>query len=386
MTGTQTGPIRGAPPSRTEDPKHMREALELARRGWGRVSPNPLVGAVVARDGAVVGRGWYREYGVEHAEAMAIREAGDRADGATLYVTLEPCRHEGQTPPCTDAIRRSGIRRVVIACRDPNPAAGGGADALLEAGLDVEIGLEARAGRRLNAPFLWFHAMGTPFASLKLALSLDAKLGARGLRTAVTGPQAWEDVHRLRASHDAIMIGRGTVDVDDPLLTARGENEPRRPPIRVVLDSELHLSLGSQLVRTVSSAPVWVVGDPEFEGYAERAAALEDAGVDVIPVTREADHTLRVESIWEELARRGVSSILVEGGGRVASALLRSRRIQRMHAFFSPLFLGHDAVPGFPELDASQPGEWLTVDREAFGPDTKIVIEHRSLGRVLERF
>ncbi len=378
-----TGPIEGAPPSRTEDPAHMREALELAIRGWGRVSPNPLVGAVVARGAEVLGRGWHAEYGADHAEVVALREAGERAAGATLYVTLEPCRHGGKTPACTDAIRRAGIRRVVIACRDPHAQAGGGAQELRAAGLDVEIGLEGRSARRLNAPFLWFHATGTPFASLKLALSLDARLGAPGVRTAVTGPQAWEDVHRLRASHDSILIGRGTVDVDDPLLTARGETAPRRPPARIVLDSELQLSLDSQLVRTVDQAPVWVIGDPDFEGFDERAERLRGAGVEVIPVTREMDHTLKVENIWEQLAHRGIGSILVEGGGRVASALLRSRRIQRLHAFLAPMFLGKDGVPGFPELDPSEPGEWRTVDRAAVGPDTSIVIEHRALAETL---
>ena len=154
--------MRGAPPSRMEDPGHMREAVELAARGWGQVSPNPLVGAVVSQGSEVVGRGWHAEYGGDHAEVMALREAGPRAAGGTLYVTLEPCKHEGHTPPCVDAIRQAGIRRVVIASRDPHPSAGGGAEVLRQAGLDVEIGLEARAAKRLNAPFLWFHATGTP--------------------------------------------------------------------------------------------------------------------------------------------------------------------------------------------------------------------------------
>jgi len=362
----------------------MREAVALAVRGSGQVSPNPLVGAIVAQGDEVVGRGWHAEYGGDHAEAMALREAGERASGATLYVTLEPCRHDGHTPPCTDIIRRSGIRRVVIGCRDPHPVAGGGAEELRKAGLDVELGLEARAAKRLNAQFLWFHATGTPFASLKLALSLDARLGAPGVRTTITGARAWEEVHRLRAAHDAVLIGRGTVDVDDPLLTARGERAPRRPPVRIVLDSELHLSLSSHLVRTVGQAAVWVVGDPEFEGFDRRAAELQSAGVEVIPVLREANHTLKVEQIWKQLADRGVISVLVEGGGRVASALLHSRRIQRIHAFVAPLFLGADGVPAFPDLDPSEPGEWQAVERGAIGPDTSIVMEHRALGETLD--
>ncbi|MGH7542129.1 MAG: bifunctional diaminohydroxyphosphoribosylaminopyrimidine deaminase/5-amino-6-(5-phosphoribosylamino)uracil reductase RibD, partial [Gemmatimonadota bacterium] len=249
--------MRGSPPRRTEDPAHMREASELAERGWGRVSPNPLVGAVVARGRDVVGRGWHAEFGADHAEVMALREAGPRADGATLYVTLEPCAHQGKTPPCTEAIRRAGIRRVVIACRDPDPEAGGGAGALRTAGLDVEIGLAGAAAKRLNAPFLWRHRTGTPFGALKLALSLDAKLGIPDTRASVSGPAAWERVHRLRAAHDAILVGRRTAEIDDPLLTARGEVQPRRPPIRAVLDPQLRLAPTSQLARTVQLGPVW---------------------------------------------------------------------------------------------------------------------------------
>lgn len=383
MTSRSADPIRGAPPSRTEDPGHMREALELAKGGWGQVSPNPLVGAVVARGDRVLGRGWHAEFGGDHAEIVALADAGDDARGATLYVTLEPCRHQGKTPPCTDAILRAGIRRVVIACRDANRQATGGAEVLREAGLDVEIGLEGRTAKRLNAPFLWYHTRGYPFASLKLALSLDARLGAPSVRTAVTGRRAMEAVHQLRALHDAILIGRHTAEVDDPLLTVRGEMEPRVPPIRVVLDTELRLRLDTQLVRTVGQAPVWVVGDPEAEGFEGRAAALRDAGVQVISVPREDDHALRAEEIWGALARRGVLSVLVEGGGQVASTLLRQNRIQRIHAFIAPIFFGEGGVPAFPDMQASRPGDWSPVDREALGPDTRIVLEHRSLAETL---
>lgn len=361
----------------------MREALELATRGRGRVSPNPLVGAVVARGERVVGRGWHAEYGDDHAEIVALAEAGEEANGATLYLTLEPCRHHGKTPPCTDAIRRAGVRRVVIASRDPNPAAGGGAEELRRAGLDVELGLEGRASKRLNAHFLWFHARGFPFASLKLALSLDAKLGAPGVRTPVTGPKALEQVHALRASHDAILVGRHTVDIDDPLLTARGERRPRRPPVRIVLDTELATSPDAQLLRTVEQAPVWIVGAPECDGFEERSRGLREAGAEVIAVPREAEHALRVEAIWRELAARDVTSVLVEGGGRVASTLLRKGRIQRIHAFWAPVFFGAGGVPAFPDLTPSRPGDWVPVEREALGVDTRIVFEHRALDETL---
>ncbi|MCG8468991.1 MAG: bifunctional diaminohydroxyphosphoribosylaminopyrimidine deaminase/5-amino-6-(5-phosphoribosylamino)uracil reductase RibD [Gemmatimonadetes bacterium] len=383
MIATGSDLLAGAPPSRTEDPRHMREAIALSQQGAGRVSPNPLVGAVVAKGDEVVGLGWHAEFGGDHAEVVALREAGERAKGATLYVTLEPCTHQGKTPPCTEAILRAGIRRVVIACRDPNPVASGGAETLREAGLDVEIGLEGTSARRGNAPFLWYHARGFPFASLKLAVSLDAKLGAPGVRTPVTGPRALEEVHRLRAAHDAILIGRNTAEIDDPLLTARGEESPRVPPTRIVLDTELRLGADTQLVRTTDQAPVWVVADPETPAFAARARALEDRGVVVIAVPRTDPRSARVEAIWRELAERSIISVLVEGGGRVASTLLADGRIQRIHAFLAPLFFGSDGVPAFPDLTASKPGDWTPVERESLGPDTRIVFEHRGLDETL---
>ncbi|WP_419161905.1 bifunctional diaminohydroxyphosphoribosylaminopyrimidine deaminase/5-amino-6-(5-phosphoribosylamino)uracil reductase RibD [Candidatus Palauibacter sp.] len=385
MTAQGFDPIAGAPPSRTEDLRHMREALAIARRGLGRVSPNPLVGAIVARGHQVLGSGWYAEYGGDHAEVVALREAGTRAAGATLYVSLEPCRHTGQTPPCTAAIIRSGVRRVVIACRDPNPEARHGAEELRQAGLDVEIGIEGTAAKRLNAPFLWFHREWVPFASLKLALSLDAKLGAESVRTPVTGIRALDEVHRLRACHDAILIGRNTVAIDDPLLTARGEVPPRVPPVRAVLDTRLRLGLGTQLVRTVEEAPVWVFADAGADGFEERAAPLRDAGVEVIGVPGRDEHTLSVDAVWNEFGTRGVLSVLIEGGGQVAAATLRQGHVQRIHAFLAPMFYGEDGVPAFPGLDPSKPGDWQPVQREALGQDTRVVFEHRRLEEVLSK-
>lgn len=378
-------PLAGAPPSRTEDVRHMRDALALARRGQGRVSPNPLVGAIVARGHQVLGSGWHAEYGGDHAEVVALRDAGPRAAGATLYVSLEPCRHEGQTPPCTNSIIKSGIRRVVIACRDPNPEARHGAEVLRQAGLDVEIGIEGTAAKRLNAPFLWFHQEWVPFVTLKLALSLDAKLGAERVRTPVTGIRALDEVHRLRASHDAILIGRRTVSVDDPLLTARGEDPPRVPPVRVVLDTTLRLDPGSQLARTAASAPVWVFADAEADGFEARAEPLRDAGIEIIGVPREDEHALGMGEVWNQLAMRGVLSVLVEGGGRVAAATLRGGDVQRIHAFIAPVFFGEEGVPAFPGLDPSRQDEWRPVQRDPLGRDTRIVFEHRRLDEVLRR-
>ncbi len=333
----------------------------------------------MAQGREVVGRGWHAEFGEEHAEVVALREAGERARGATLYVTLEPCAHRGKTGPCTEAIRKAGIRRVVIACRDPNPESGNGAEELRRARLDVEIGGEGTDAKRLNAPFLWYHATGVPFTSLKLAVSLDAKLGARGVRTAVSSPAAWEHVHHLRAGHDAILIGGRTAEIDDPLLTPRGEAEPRRLPVRIVLDPEIRLSPRSQLARTVEVAPVWVFGDPREEDDGARRRALEEAGVTVLEAPREADDRLALDDVWATLGTRGVTSVLAEGGGQLSAALLRAERVQRLHLFVAPIFFGSNGVDAFPDLAPSARGDWTLVDRRGVGPDTLLVLEHRSL-------
>ncbi len=210
----------------------MRRALELAARGWGRVAPNPLVGAVVARGGEVVGEGWHTGYGRPHAEVEALRVAGEAARGATLYVTLEPCAHHGKTPPCTDAILAAGVRRVVFAASDPNPRAAGGCAVLETAGVEVERGVEMRAALDLNAPF--FHGIAgpeRPWTELKLAVSLDGRVADRDGRSAwITGEEARAEVHRMRAGFGAVAVGIGTALADDPRLTVRGAVEPRVPP------------------------------------------------------------------------------------------------------------------------------------------------------------
>lgn len=360
----------------------MREALRLARRGWGRVAPNPMVGAIVAREGEILGRGWHAEYGGDHAEVVALRQAGDAAAGATLYVTLEPCDHVGNTPACTEAIRRAGISRVVVACRDPHAAAGGGADSLRAADLQVDIGTEAEAARRLNAGFLWRHATGMPFASLKLAVSLDAKLGATGVRSAVSGDAAWERVHELRAAHDAILVGRRTAEIDDPRLTARGDIEPRRPPVRIVLDPTLRLGPDSRLARSTECGPVWIFTHIERVS-SERGRLLADAGVELVGIPLDVQGRMRPKVVWAALLERGIDSVLVEGGGRTAAMLLEERRIQRMHLILAPMFCGEAGVPAFPGIDAIDVGEWAPAEREALGVDTHLVLEHASLRSVL---
>lgn len=349
----------------------MRRAIELAGGGWGRVAPNPLVGAVVAGDRGIAGEGFHAEYGHEHAEVRALREAGDASRGGTLYVTLEPCAHHGKTPPCVDAIIESGIRRVVVACRDPNPEAEGGINRLVAAGIDVASGVEAEAAARQNAAFLWHQRTGRPFVTLKLASSLDGRIAARpGVRTAMSGPTAGRWVQRLRAGNEAILVGRVTAEVDDPLLTVRGES-PRRPPVRVVLDPDARLSPRSRLVASAGEAPVWVAVSSGAPLAARQA--LEAAGVRLVELGLAAPHRLDLAALLEAMADAGLTSLLVEGGGQVAASFLAADLVQRMHLVYSPVLLGPDGVPAF---GTSAPGVPLRlVSHEALGDDAMLEYE-----------
>lgn len=356
----------------------MRRARELAEGGRGQVSPNPLVGAVVVdADGRVLGEGYHASLGDDHAEIAALDAAGDAARGATLYVTLEPCDHHGRTPPCTEAIVRAGIARVVYAVRDPHPGASGGASSLRAAGvaterLDDEAEVDAIV--RQNAPFLWSLVAGRPFVALKLGMTIDAKLAARpGSRTDITGSEAWERVHELRADADAVMVGRGTVTVDDPRLTARGEMSPRRQPIRVVLDSMASLGAGSALVNEDVDAPVLVVTGGD--AHPDRLYALQESGVDTVVARRTTDGLLDPLSVLRRLHERGVRSVLIEGGARTADSFLAAGLVERFHQFVAPWFIGPEGVPAFIDAGAGEPGAWHLADVARAGEDAHLVWE-----------
>ncbi|HET9982668.1 MAG TPA: bifunctional diaminohydroxyphosphoribosylaminopyrimidine deaminase/5-amino-6-(5-phosphoribosylamino)uracil reductase RibD [Longimicrobiales bacterium] len=350
------------------DAAFMRRALELAERGWGRTWPNPLVGAVLVREGVVVGEGWHAEYGGPHAEAAALAAAGDRARGATAYVTLEPCAHWGKTPPCADALAAAGVARVVFAAADPSPHAGGGAERLRRAGVEVAAGVERAAARDQNAPFFHVLERGSPYVALKYALSLDARLSREaGRPTPVTGAEARAEVHRLRAGYDAIVVGIGTVLADDPLLTVRGPVEPRVAPARVVLDADLRIPLTSRLVRSTDEAPVWVVCAEDVE--AGRRAPLEAAGVRVLPVPR-ASGGVDVHAALGALRDAGARSLFVEGGGRVGAALLAVDAVEEMLLFYAPALFGERGTPAFPGVVGG--AEWRLGRTRAFGDDVLI--------------
>jgi diaminohydroxyphosphoribosylaminopyrimidine deaminase/5-amino-6-(5-phosphoribosylamino)uracil reductase len=346
----------------------MRRALALAAHGAGHVSPNPLVGAVIADDTRIVGEGWHASLGSAHAEVVALRAAGDAARGATLYVTLEPCNHTGRTPPCVDAIIAAGVARVVYAIDDPNPIANGGADRLRAAGIEVVSGVLASDATELNQPFL-FASRGAkrPWVTLKLALSLDgAVVDASRERGWLTGPKARKAVHVMRASADAIGIGIGTALADDPMLTVRDVSAPRVPPARVVFDRAARLPLSSQLVATARQGPVMVLATGSST---TRESALRAAGVDVITASD-------IAAALEALRERNIRHLLVEGGAVVASALMVAGVVDRLIIFQAPVILGRDAVSAFggvtPQRAGSAP-RLRVLSRKAFGPDLMTV-------------
>ena len=354
--------------TREIDHAHMRRALDLARRGWGQTAPNPMVGAVVAHGAEVVGEGWHERYGGAHAEVNALREAGERARGATLYVTLEPCDHHGKTPPCTAAVLAAGISRVVAAVADPSPA-GGGLARLRGAGVDVSLGPLEAESRELNAPF--FHALRAtrPWVTLKLALSIDGALTDAARSSGwLTGPAARAEVHHLRAGHDAIGVGIGTVLCDDPLLTVRDAAAPRVAPTRVVFDRTARLPLGSRLARGAAETPVVVAA---ARPDAARATALREAGVTV----------LESEGLPESLAAlrgRGIGSLLVEGGAGLAGALLGHRLVDRLIIFRAPIILGAGALSGLsgaPPVALRDARRLRVLERRQFGDDLMTVYD-----------
>lgn len=368
-------------PSHTDLRSWLQGAVKLGRRGWGRVHPNPLVGCVVVREGRVVGEGWHREFGGSHAEVHALEQAGSEARGATLFVSLEPCRHEGKTPPCTAAIVRAGVERVVFGAADPTAEAGGGADELREAGVEVVGPLLTVAEARAENP-AFFHRTRTDqaYLALKMALSLDGRIAASpGERTPLTGLETRVRVHGLRAGFDGIVIGSGTARVDDPLLTVREDVPMRNPPVRIVLDSALGLAPDAALFRDVDTAPVMVFTGPTAAG--EDIERLEAAGATVRPVPAAASGPgLDLERVLRGCRDAGIRSLLCEGGGRLARSLLDADLVERMHLFHAPVLLGECGVPGFPGAGAEDPSRqrerWVPAERPSLHrPDVETVWE-----------
>jgi diaminohydroxyphosphoribosylaminopyrimidine deaminase/5-amino-6-(5-phosphoribosylamino)uracil reductase len=327
------------------DVTHMKLALRLAARGAGWVSPNPMVGAVVVKDGRVVGRGWHRRAGAPHAEVEALAAAGEAARGADLYVTLEPCNHQGRTPPCTQAILAAGVRRVIIAARDPNPqVTGGGAEFLAARGVEVQEGLLAAEARRLNEAWMHWLNTGRPWVVAKAACSLDGKIATVGGESQwLTGEAARALGHRLRHRVDAITVGIGTVLADNPQLTTRRPRGRAKDPIRVILDSRLRLPLTSRLLHLNSPAPTWVA--TTSQAPPDTIRALEARGAQVLVLPADAGR-VALPALLEELGARQVQSLLLEGGAETLGTFFDHRLVNQFYFFYAPKILGGQQAPG----------------------------------------
>jgi diaminohydroxyphosphoribosylaminopyrimidine deaminase / 5-amino-6-(5-phosphoribosylamino)uracil reductase len=328
----------------------MRAALGLARRGLGRVWPNPAVGCIITSGNLVVGRGWTGPGGRPHAETIALAQAGPAARGATAYVTLEPCAHTGRTPPCTEALIAAGIARVIIPMIDPDPrVCGRGVAALQAAGVAVEIGCLPDEAAAVNRGFLTRVATGRPMLTLKLATSLDGRIATRtGESRWITGPEARAEVHLLRAQTDAVLIGAGTARADDPRLDVRGIGLAEHAPVRIVLSGTLELSVTGNLGRTARSQPLWLCH--HTEATPDRRAAWQAAGAELIEIPFDSDRRLDLPALLEQLGAQGLTRILCEGGGRVAAALLAADLVDEIITYTAGIALGDEGVPAVGRL------------------------------------
>jgi len=327
-----------------DDEKYMKRAIELAKRALGRTSPNPVVGAVIVQDGQIVGEGYHLLAGTPHAEIHALLKAGERAKGGTLYVTLEPCCHHGKTPPCVDAIIASGIRRVVAAVEDPNPQVSGqGIAKLRSAGIEVEVGVLREEAGRANEFFFKFITTGLPFVAVKTAMTLDGKIATRtGDSRWITGETARRFVHELRNIYDAVLVGVGTVIKDNPMLNTRLNVENKRDPIRIILDGKLEIPMDSQVVLTANHQYTLVVTSRKVD--AGRITVLEETGVEVLQVGDNPEE-IPLGPLLKELARLGITSILVEGGGQVNASFFEAGLVDKVYWFVAPKICGGKRAP-----------------------------------------
>ena len=356
---------------------HMRAALALARRGLGTVWPNPAVGCVIVKDGRVVGRGWTQPGGRPHAETEALARAGAAADRSTAYVSLEPCSHHGRTPPCADALIAAGVARVVAAMEDPDPrVCGAGLARLRAAGIAVETGLCAEEAAELNAGFFSRVQRGRPLVTVKLATSLDGRIAAsNGESRWITGPAARERAHLLRAMHDAVLVGTGTALADDPQLTCRLPGLADRSPVRIVLDRNLRLPTDSRLFLTAGETPTWVA--TLASAAPARQAELAAQGVKIVAVAPDAAAALDLAALLAQLGKEGLTRLLVEGGGRLAAALLRAGLVDRLVWMRAPIVIGGDGIPAVAGLD---------LDALAGAPRFALVSSETAGGDVVETY
>jgi diaminohydroxyphosphoribosylaminopyrimidine deaminase/5-amino-6-(5-phosphoribosylamino)uracil reductase len=352
----------------TDHETYMRQALELAEKGRGWTSPNPMVGAVVVKDGRIVGRGYHQRVGGPHAEVHAIDDAGQRAHGATVYVTLEPCNHVGRTPPCTRKLMDAGVRRVVVAMTDPNPDVQGGGNATLQQhGIEVITGICEQEARTLNEGFITWVTTGKPFVIVKCAATLDGRIATRtGDSRWVTGPASRRFVHRIRHGVDGIMVGVDTVKQDDPSLTTRLEGQAGSDPTRIILDTHLSVPLSAKLLHQESNADTWVICGPDAP--AKRRSALEGIGATVVAAPLR-EGRIDLGALMRKLGESSITSLLIEGGGTVIGSAFAQGVADKICFFYAPKILGGDdgvpicRGPGPESMQASIPIHAMTLHR-----------------------
>lgn len=327
-----------------DDEKYMERALELAERGRGFVSPNPMVGAVIVRNGRVIAEGFHRRFGEAHAEIEALRAATDDVKAATLYVNLEPCCYHGKTPPCTQAVTEAGIERVIMAMEDPNPrVCGKGRVELENAGITVESGLLEERAKRLNESFVKFATTGIPFFIAKAAMTLDGKIATRtGNSRWITGELARDCVHRLRAGVDAVMVGSKTVEADDPRLTTRTKSGNGRDAIRIIIDGDARTAPDSQVFNRRSSSPLLAV--VKTTAPQERKSAFAASGAELIEIEPKNDK-INLQKLAKELGKRNIASVMIEGGGGLLAAAFDAGIIDKILFFVAPKIAGGKGAP-----------------------------------------
>lgn len=341
------------------DQFYMRRALELAALALGRTSPNPVVGAVIVQDNQIVGEGYHHKAGTPHAEVLALQQAGEKAAGATVYVSLEPCSHFGRTPPCADALIKAGVKKVVIACLDPNPqVAGKGRQKLLDAGMEIELGVMQAEALQLNEAFFKRIQTGKPFVALKTAMTLDGKIASKtGDSRWITSSDARNYVHQLRNTYDAILVGIGTVLHDDPLLNTRLDDRDSRDPLRVIIDTALDLPITSQIVHSSREQRSIIYCGAAADQ--QKQIELEAHGCEIVRL--ESDGTLLpLENVLDHLGSLGICSLLVEGGGQINASLLEGKLADKVYSFIAPKIIGGNAAP------SPVGGQGLSFMREAW--------------------
>ncbi|WP_022846359.1 MULTISPECIES: bifunctional diaminohydroxyphosphoribosylaminopyrimidine deaminase/5-amino-6-(5-phosphoribosylamino)uracil reductase RibD [unclassified Desulfurobacterium] len=345
------------------DDRYMEIAIEEALRGKGNTLPNPAVGAVIVKNGRIVATGFHEKAGMPHAEAVAIEKAGEKAKGATIYVTLEPCNHYGRTPPCTEKIIKAGIKRAVIGVRDPNPVASGGIERLKEAGIEVTVGVKDKECRELIDDFTVLVKKKRAFCSLKLAMTLDGKIARKdGSSKWITGEQSRQYVHRLRTIHNGVMVGIGTVLKDDPLLNVRLVSAQRQPKA-IVVDRQLRIPVHSKLVKERASDLVVITTEEALLSY--KSGILRDFGVTLIPAS-EGRNGVNLKEALKALKEIGIYSVMCEGGSRLAHSLINENLADKFYLFYAPKFFGS----GIPALNGCEMEKKVSIfDIEPIGED-----------------